>query len=259
MHRRGPPPKGIHVLAAGPGRGSVAGRSRTSPRGEPRGQPQRRRDDHAGRQQVAGDLHRAGECAGGLEDDRPEPHGLLDDHLEGRVSLGVATVRGRLGLTLELRAVGQLVECPGQRGGGCLVPGQQEGDELVAKLSVGEGTAVVLGVEQPREPVTAFGRVGVAAAIRDLGVEELVETALRVDIPAPGLDPLEDGHLPGQQCDQVQVRYPGDQRPQLVDAAASVTPKTTRMMISRVIACIVRAPRSPGRVAIARSRSGPGR
>ena len=82
------------------------------------------------------------------------------------------------------------VKGPGQPGGRRLMPGEQQREQLVADLAIGEGGAVLIaGQEQAGEDVVALREVRVGAAAGDLGVDDLVDGALAL------LEPLRRGAL----------------------------------------------------------------
>ena len=139
----------------------------------------RRVDLHAHRHLVAADGERPlAHHPADAGDDRPDAQGLLDHRVEIAV---VALARPRA----HARVVQHQVEGPGQPGGRRLVPGQQQGEQLVADLAVGERHAVlVAGQQQPGEHVVALLEVGRGAAAGDLGVDDLVDGALaRLELP----------------------------------------------------------------------------
>ena len=72
-----------------------------------------------------------------------QPHRLLHDRLEPRVVLGGGPVgtgagRGLLAAAQQIGVLAELAQRPRQRRRGRLVPGEQQGDELVAQLGVAE-------------------------------------------------------------------------------------------------------------------------
>ena len=76
------------------------------------------------------------------------------------------------------RVAAQLVERPGERGRGGLVAGEEQGDELVAQLLVGEAVTVArLGAARISRESTSVrvGQVGRRTPLADLGVDQLVE------------------------------------------------------------------------------------
>ena len=56
-------------------------------------------------------------------------HALFERRFE---KAAVVIASGGVCLILQIRMVGEFVQCPGQRGCGGLMPRQQQGDELVA-------------------------------------------------------------------------------------------------------------------------------
>ena len=90
------------------------------------------------------DLHRASHD----RDDRPHAHGLVDD----RVDIGVGVLAGAHGVAQAVVGGGRAqkaLEGPGQRVGGRLVAGEDEREQLVAHLLVGEPLAVLgFGLQQ---------------------------------------------------------------------------------------------------------------
>jgi hypothetical protein len=96
------------------------------------------------------------------------------------------------------------------------VPGEQQGDQLVAQLLVGEPfrpravRVIRAGQDQPREDVAALRQVRRRAPFADLGVDELVEAVGVLDRPAPGPEPLEDRVAPAQQHGRPDVDRAGD-------------------------------------------------
>ena len=134
--------------------------------------PDRRVDLHADGHLVGTDPERAlAHNAPDARDHRTDPQRLLDNRVE------IAVIE--LSRTLpHARVVQHEIERPRQPGGGRLVPGEQEGEQLVADLAVGEADAVlVAGRQQAGEHVVALAQVGGGAAAGDLGVEDLVHGA----------------------------------------------------------------------------------
>ena len=88
---------------------------------------------------------------------RVQPHRLLEHRLQPAV---VARGGGLAGPgAAGSRVAAQLVERPGQRGRGRLVAGEQQGDQLVAELGVGERVAASVGhADQPGQHVGALVR-----------------------------------------------------------------------------------------------------
>ena len=112
----------------------------------------------AGGKLVAVELERRCQLAHHARDDRPDPERLLDHGVEILVALAGVD----LGLqTLELaRVPQQQVERPRERRRGRLVPGDEQGDQLVAQLDVGHRPALLVArLEQDREHVVALGDV----------------------------------------------------------------------------------------------------
>lgn len=52
----------------------------------------------------------------------------------------------------------KLMQGPGQGGSGSFVAGEEEGDQLVAELGVGEDIAVVARAKESRDQVSALSR-----------------------------------------------------------------------------------------------------
>ena len=113
----------------------------------------RRHHRRARGQPVPGHLHRRHQVPRHLEHDRPHPQRLLDHRVEVGVVPGVerlAQASHRLGVAH------QPLERPGQAGRGRLVPGQQQGDQLVAERAVVQAVAVLVPrLDQHREHVIA--------------------------------------------------------------------------------------------------------
>ncbi|CKS70222.1 Uncharacterised protein [Mycobacterium tuberculosis] len=108
---------------------------------------QDRRVDHRPRwQSPTTDLCRRGDLASGRSDDGVSAHSFLEDGLQE----SVVTADGSPDyLALDFRSMGKFPQRPGQGGGGCLMTGQQQRDELVAKLGIGQRLSRrVLGLQK---------------------------------------------------------------------------------------------------------------
>src|SRR5699024_4132635 len=69
---------------------------------------------------------------------------------------------------------GQLEQRPRHRGGGGLVSGGDERDQLIAQLLVRQSLGVLRrGTDQQREQVLAAGELGVPSRLVDLALEEV--------------------------------------------------------------------------------------
>jgi hypothetical protein len=90
------------------------------------------------------------------------------------------------------------------------VPGQQERDQLVAELVVGQ-PVLVLDRQELREYVAPLGEVCGGSTLGDLGVHHLIERSLVVDGRLPGPEPPQDGISPAQQHSGADVHGPVDQ------------------------------------------------
>ena len=116
------------------------------------------------------------------------------------------------------RSVGRaadLVQRPGQRGGGGLVAGEQQRHELVAQLDVGERVALLGGADdETGEHVGALVQVGRHPALTDLGEHQLVELALVVDGALPDAVLLEPRVGPAEQHRRADVDRGVHPRPQ---------------------------------------------
>ena len=80
-------------------------------------------------------------------DHRVQPHRLLEHGVQPGVAVGVAGVGGRRVRRISSGCAAELVQRPRQRGRGGLVAGEQQRDQLVAQLGVGEPVA---GLRRPR-------------------------------------------------------------------------------------------------------------
>ena len=87
----------------------------------------------------------------------------LGDRRLGQSGLAVGQPR------LRLRVTGHLRERPAQRRGGRLVPGDEQGHQLVAQLAVRQRLAVLISrSQQQRQDVLPIAEVGRLAAAGDL-------------------------------------------------------------------------------------------
>ena len=152
----------------------------------------RRQDEGAAGELVAGDRERAGQLAGDVDDHRSRAQRLLDRRLEVVVLAG----GDRAAQAVEHRPVPQqALDRPGEPGRGRLVAGAENRDQLVAELGVAHRAAVlVAGGEQQREHVVedALPRLGdLGPAQGDLLVDEGVHRRAGAEEFPPGAEPAE--------------------------------------------------------------------
>ena len=120
---------------------------------------------------------------------------------------------------------GEPFESPGQPGGGGLVPGEEQRDDLVPQLIGGHGRTVLLPVaDQHGQHVGPGVEFGVEAGPLELLEQEGVGAGLALPEAAPGpvvAQPGHDelGHLPHRDVAQVEQRGPQAVEPGLVGDA----------------------------------------
>ncbi len=135
----------------------------------------RGQDERARRQPPARHLGVPRELARHVHDHGPHAQRLLHDGVH------VLVVVERLGEALEhaWRAQ-QALERPGEPGGGGLVAGGEEREQLVAQLGVGHRRAVLVPrLEQQREHVVALLLAALGPPVGDLRVDQLVHRRQR--------------------------------------------------------------------------------
>jgi hypothetical protein len=141
----------------------------------------------------------AGELAGHVDYHRPDPQRLLDHGIE--VLVVVEGVRHALH---HPRRAQEALEGPRQPGGGGLVAGGEQGEQLVAQLDVAHGRAVVVaGGQQQREHVVALVGVLRGAPVRDLGVDQLIDRGERPAKARRRREPTEVALHEGQPVEHV--------------------------------------------------------
>jgi hypothetical protein len=151
-----------------------------------------------------------------LGHDRPDPERLLDHGVEvvlrfARLDLGDQALECG-------RGAQQPLECPPDRRRGRFVAREQEGDQLVAELAIGQRVArFVSGGEQHGEDVLAQVAIGIVAAPLDLLVEEPVDLVAQPDETAPGTAGSEV--LLDEQQERVRRRQPRQDSPELGNAS----------------------------------------
>ena len=102
------------------------------------------------------------------------------------------------------------VEGPGQPGGGRLVAGEEEREQLIAHLGVGQALAVlILGEKQGREHILAFGQGGFGPPAGDLGKQDLVDGA-SAGLKAPRGATVPADPAAGQKHQHEQPARPGE-------------------------------------------------
>src|SRR5207237_10607590 len=110
----------------------------------------------------------------------------------------------------------QALEAPGERGGRGLVPGEEQGDELVAQLLVGRGLAgLIRRSNQQRKDVATGVEARVRPALADLRVEELVRRGGRAVVAPPRTEALELRAEPHKGQRWVEVDDPWQERSEL--------------------------------------------
>ena len=104
---------------------------------------------------------------------------------------------------------GQLLQGPGQRGGGGVVPGGQQCHQLITQLGVAHLSAVVVGgAHQHGQHVGPVSQVRVGATIGDLGVQQRVRLIeAPADVP-PRTALLKFRTVEGQRRPRSQAQHP---------------------------------------------------
>src|SRR5579859_3995687 len=148
-------------------------------------------------------------------DDRTYPLDLQDGGLAQLRPAGVGLVDEP---AQHDRMAAQPLDRPGQRGRRGLVPGGQQGEQLIGDLlAAHRRTVVVPALQHQREHVVTLVQPGILAGGRDQPVDNRVVLAAVGVCPAPRAPPAQVGAR-NRQGDQPRAEFDhrGEQRPQLV-------------------------------------------
>ena len=170
-------------------------------------------DDHDTRgKPIPAEFYWGGEGSAHVEHHGADPQGLLADRIQILVGCRITggTVLGGLhGPGQDRRMPGQLLQGPGQRGGGGVVPGGQQRHQLITQLGVAHLSAVIIGgAHQHGQHVGPVSQVRVGATIGDLGVQQrvrLIEAS--ADVP-PRTALLKFRTIEGQRRPRSQAQHP---------------------------------------------------
>ncbi len=134
---------------------------------------------------------------------------------------------------------GQPLQCPGEAGRGRVVPGDEQGHQLIAQFAVGHGVAVVVArADQHREGVSARRKVGIGSPVGDFGVQQTVGFLVLRRSERHGPSRCRLGFAIASDAHGVTLSSFGITSRSAASRSGSEAPMTVRRITSRVISDI---------------------